>query len=175
MSGDKYAFVASMAARYGKRLRSFLSARLRNSDDVPDLAQEVYLRLLRVNNHEAIRSPEAYLVTIASHVLHQHFLSREAEPAAVEVSDLYDEFRSTAAMAPEARVEFEQRLDTLEQALGQLTQREYAAFMMHRFGGYTIEEIAAALGISRPTAKKYLAGALAYCRAHDRRKGKDRP
>jgi DNA-directed RNA polymerase specialized sigma24 family protein len=79
VSGEKSAFVTSMATEYGKRLKRFLAARLRNADDVPDLAQEVYLRLLRVNDHEAIRSPEAYLVTVARHVLHQHLLGQEGE------------------------------------------------------------------------------------------------
>jgi RNA polymerase sigma-70 factor (ECF subfamily) len=78
-------------------------------------------------------------------------------------------------MAPEARAEFAQRLDVLEKALTQLTPREYAAFMMHRFAGYTIEEIASKLGVARPTAKKYLARALAHCRANDQRSRQDGP
>jgi len=68
MSGNRN-FVAAIAARYGPRLRRFLAVRLRNADDVPDLAQEVFLRLLRVEWYESIRSPEAYLFTIASHVV----------------------------------------------------------------------------------------------------------
>jgi RNA polymerase sigma-70 factor (ECF subfamily) len=175
VSGDKFVFVASMATRYGKRLTQFLSARLRNVDDVPDLAQEVYLRLLRVNDHEAIRSPEAYLITVASHVLHQHLLGQDGTPPLVEISDIYEEFQSTAALGPEARAEFTQRLDVLEEALRHLPPREYAAFMMHRFAGYTIEEIAEKLGVARVTAKKYLAKALVHCRANDRRERKDGP
>jgi RNA polymerase sigma factor (sigma-70 family) len=173
VSGEKQAFVTSMATRYGKRLKQFLSARLRNADDVPDLAQEVYLRLLRVNDHEAIRSPEAYLVTVARHVLHQHLLGQDEAPTTVEISDIDEEFQSTPAVGPDARAEFTQRLDVLEGALRQLPPREYAAFMMHRFAGYTIEEIAEKLGVARVTAKKYLAKALAHCRAHDRRERKD--
>jgi DNA-directed RNA polymerase specialized sigma24 family protein len=40
-------FVSSIASRYGERLRSFLTRRLRNTADAPDLAQEVFLRLMR--------------------------------------------------------------------------------------------------------------------------------
>ena len=40
----------------------------------PDLVQEVFLRLLRVERHESIRNPEAYVITVAGHVLHQHTL-----------------------------------------------------------------------------------------------------
>ena len=37
--------------------------------------------------------------------------------------------------------------------------------MLHRFAGFSIEEIGQQLGVSRPTAKKYLARALTHCRA----------
>ncbi|MDE2052995.1 MAG: hypothetical protein KGL45_03465 [Gammaproteobacteria bacterium] len=62
---DSNAFVAELAARHGRRLSRFLAARLRNAADIADLAQEVYLRLLRVERHDQIRNPEAYLLTIA--------------------------------------------------------------------------------------------------------------
>jgi len=55
---DNRSFVANVAALYGRRLRRFLSVRLRNAADVPDLAQEVFLRLLRVEGYESIRSPK---------------------------------------------------------------------------------------------------------------------
>jgi DNA-directed RNA polymerase specialized sigma24 family protein len=84
---DNRSFVAGIAARYGPRLRRFLSVRLRNAADVPDLAQEVFLRLLRVNGCENIRSPEAYLFTIASHVIHQHAVRRSSEPVSVDLRE----------------------------------------------------------------------------------------
>ena len=71
-------FVASVALRYGRELRRFLSIHLRDVDDVPDMAQKVYLRLLRVKNEEAIRDPEAYLFMVASEVLQQHSSPRAA-------------------------------------------------------------------------------------------------
>ena len=50
----KKAFVAALAKEHGLGLRRFLASRLREAaDDVPDLVQEVYLRLLRVPNHAA--------------------------------------------------------------------------------------------------------------------------
>ena len=57
-TSDNRSFVANVAARYGQRLRRFFSVRLRNAADVPDLAQEVFLRLLRVEGYENIRSPK---------------------------------------------------------------------------------------------------------------------
>ena len=53
---DKQSFVARMAAEYGGRLRRFLKLNLSNASDVPDLAQQVFMRLMRVENYDEIRS-----------------------------------------------------------------------------------------------------------------------
>ena len=111
---DNRSFVAGIAARYGPRLRRFLSVRLRNAADVPDLAQEVFLRLLRVNGCENIRSPEAYLFTIASHVIHQHAVRRSSEPVSVDVADGFSELKTSASDDPSDQAAHAQRLDELE-------------------------------------------------------------
>ena len=70
---EKDALVRDLARPQGEALRRFLASRLRNAlDEVPDLIQEVFLRLLRVTRLESVQSPEAYLFGIARHVLHQH-------------------------------------------------------------------------------------------------------
>src|SRR5690242_10387931 len=96
-------FVATIAARYGKRLRRFLSVRLRNVHDVPDVAQEVFLRLLRVERQDAIRNPEAYLYTVASHVLQQHTLRQSGDPVCVDITDALAELSTPAAEDPAAQ------------------------------------------------------------------------
>ena len=158
-------FVSGLASRYGDRLRRFLSHRLRNVSDAPDLAQEVFLRLLRVEHHETIRSPEAYLFTVASHVLHQHTLRQSMTPVSVDISELFSELQLTSNDDPAASVDLEQRLAHLQQSLGQLPPKVSTTLMLHRFAGFSIEEIGQQLGVSRPTAKKYLARALTHCRA----------
>src|SRR5437762_12497655 len=84
-------FVAALATQYGRRLLRFLSVRMRNVQDVPELAQEVFLRLLRVEHHEAIRNPEAYLFTVASHVKHQHALRRSRSPVFIDITEAASE------------------------------------------------------------------------------------
>jgi len=44
----RQAFVTETESKYGKRLRRYLAARVRNAADVSDLVQEVFLRLLRI-------------------------------------------------------------------------------------------------------------------------------
>jgi RNA polymerase sigma-19 factor, ECF subfamily len=160
---DRQRFLSSVAARYGRRLRRFLSVHLRNVHDVPDLAQEVYLRLLRVERHETIRNPEAYLFTVASHVIHQHALRRSSEPVSVEITEALAELQAPEREEPTHRAESAQRVEALEQALRELPPRVAAALVLHRIEGYTVQEIGDRLGVSRETAKKYLARAAEHC------------
>jgi RNA polymerase sigma-70 factor (ECF subfamily) len=160
---DKRLFVAAIVSKYGRRIRQYLGVRVRNAADASDLAQEVFLRLLRLENHEAIRSPEAYLFTVASHVLHQHSLRQAALPESVDIEEVCAELQS-AGDDPEAVVHTQQRMDALKRALDQLPAVQRSALLLHRMAGYSIEEIGEQLGVARPTAKKYLARALVRCR-----------
>jgi len=66
----------------------------------PGPVQEVFLRLLRIEHHETIRSSEAYLYTVAFHVLHQHFLRRSAMPEAGDITALITKWRSAPQSDP---------------------------------------------------------------------------
>ena len=162
---DKQAFVTDIEKRHGQRLRRFLASRLRHrAADVQDLAQEVFLRLLRINHHETIRSSEAYLYTVAFHVLHQHVLRRSATPEAVEITDLINELESAPGSDPVTQFETQQQLEELQGALQQLSPKARAVLLLHRRDGYSLEEIGAQLGFSRAMAAKYLSKALLHCR-----------
>jgi RNA polymerase sigma-70 factor (ECF subfamily) len=166
---DKQAFVEDLAREHGQRLRRFLASRLRYaSSDVSDLVQEVYLRLLRIPNQESIRSPQAYMFTIAFHVLHQHKLALATAPEAIDPIAMMSEFdtQSQASSDPAALVEAEQRLRQLDGVLRQLPPNAYVSFVLQRRFGLSLEEIASELGVSRAMIKKHIARALAHCREH---------
>ena len=141
--------MAGIAAHYGRRLRRFLSVHLRDVHDVADMAQEVYLRLLRVSRHEAIRNPEAYLFTVAGHVLQQHALRQSGDPKFIDITDALSELTSPACEEPATKSDNAQRLENLERILAQLPPRVAAALVLHRLGGYTVQEIADQLGVAR--------------------------
>lgn len=168
---DSNAFVAELAARHDRRLCRFLAARLRNAADIADLAQEVYLRLLRVQRHDQIRNPEAYLLTIASHVAQQHALASAASPETMDVTDELVDARLAEEADPVAALHLEQRLAALDRALSRLSPKARAVFVLQRRDGCTLDEIAVRLGISRSMVKKYLAKAVLQCSRQIRGEG----
>ncbi len=163
------AFVAALAASHGSQLRRFLLVRVRNSADVPDLIQEIYLRMLRIPDHDAVRSPEAYLFTVAQHVAHQHLIRQSNIGPPTELQDMLVEL-AQIPNDPAGEVSAQQSLEELEHALRRLSPRERATFLYHRRDGVTLQEIADRFGISRQMVKKYLAKATLELRRHLRDK-----
>jgi len=163
---DNHALVTVLAETYGQQLRRFLLSRVRNPADVPDIAQEVYLRLLRVSRAESIRVPEAYLFTVAQHVVQQHALRQLTVPLAEDLAQLRPPPVAPDGDDPVLDAAAEQFAERLEGALERLTPRARAAFILHRRDGLSPEEIAAQLGISRAMVKKYLLKALVRLRVH---------
>jgi RNA polymerase sigma-70 factor (ECF subfamily) len=144
-----------------------VASRLRHgAADVEDLVQEVFLRLLRIERHETIRSSESYLYMVAFHVLHQHLLRRAAAPEAVEITALINELESAPQDDPAAQAEMQQQLRNLQGALQQLPVKAQAVLLLHRRDGYSLEEIGVKLGFSRANAAKYLSKALLHCRQY---------
>jgi RNA polymerase sigma factor (sigma-70 family) len=168
---DSQAFVANIEKQHGQRLRRFLASRLRwREADVSDLVQEVFLRLLRIDHHETIRSSEAYLFTVAFHVLHQHVLRQSAMPESVEINALINEMESAPENDPAMQAERQQQLEQLQHALQGLSPKAQAVLLLHRRDGYSLEEIGRQLGVSRAMAAKYLSKALLHCRQRLREK-----
>jgi len=155
-------WVADLATNHGEPLRRFVARRVRNRADIADIVQEVFLRLLRVPNQESIRSPEAYLFTVARHVAQQHLLREAATPHTSELEDMLVEPAGEAD--PALEVSAQECVVELEQALQDLTPKARAVFLLHWRDGLTLDEIAGRLGVSRPMVKKYLAKALVQFR-----------
>jgi RNA polymerase sigma-70 factor (ECF subfamily) len=166
---DRQAFLTAIVLDHGQRLRRYLASRLRHAAaDVPDLMQEVYLRLLRMPRHETIRSPQAYLLTVAHNVLCEYRLRQSAIPESVQVTDVLAELEALGTEDPAAQVENRERLAQLDRSLQEISPRAYATFVLHRRYGFSLEEIARHFGVSRPMVKKYLAKAVMHCRQQSR-------
>jgi RNA polymerase sigma factor (sigma-70 family) len=161
---EKRAFVDAVSAQHGQRLHRFLLARVRNAADASDLVQEVYLRLLRVENHETIRMPEAYVFALANHVLYQYRLRQSKKLELTDLLGILPNLPSAFENDPLVQFETKKRIEDLEGVLNQLSPKARATLILHRCDGLTLEQIGAQLGISRAMAKKYLSKALLQCR-----------
>jgi RNA polymerase sigma factor (sigma-70 family) len=166
MPDKPLSLAASLAHSQGVKLRRFFSFRVRNPADIQDLTQEVFLRMLRIPDHDAIRSPEAYLFTVALHVAQQHAMQDSATPPAEQADELLAQLPATPDADPLLQAHSAQCLEAFTRALEQLSPKVCATFVLHRQYGLTLKEISRELRISFPMAKKYLAKALQRIHQH---------
>lgn len=161
---DSQIMVTSLITSHGSQLKRFLLARVRNVADVPDIAQEVYLRMLRIPSAESIRSPEAYLFTVAQHVLQQHQLRQSAVPPVAELTEALSALAVAHGVDPAQTFDADQCLERLQAALNELSPKARATFILHRRDGLSLSEIAERLELSLPMVKKYLMKSLLHLR-----------
>ena len=133
------------------------------------LAQEVYLRMLRITDIDAIRNPEAYLYTVASNLAKEH---RVLEQRGANTIDIEDAAELLADLIPaSAEIDTERRIKRLREVLRQLSPKCQAAVALHYWHGMSYQEIAPQLGVSIHMVKKYLSQALTHCRRRMARLG----
>ena len=157
------AFDISLFERYRRELCRYLLRRLRRPEDVEDLAQEVFLRLLRHDNATAVRNPLAYLYGVAFHVLADYRVASEHAPERIHDDD-ETEFEGSSSISPDALVEQLNLQQQLERALAELPPTHAAVLLAHKHRGLSYEEVAAELDLSVHTVEKYLTQARARIR-----------
>ena len=142
----------------------FFSRRVRESSEAPDLAQEVYLRMLRVRDVEAIRNPEGYLFTVATNLAKEHAALDRLRASAIGVDEAGVDASLQTLPAYEKELDGMRRTYRLHTVLAQLSPKCRAAVVLQYGQGLTYREIALRLNVSPNMVKKYLAQALMHCR-----------
>ena len=156
-------WVTRIVQRNDRDLKRYLAARISNSAEVDDLVQEIYLRLLRIERTDLIRSPEALLFRVAANAVYEwRLLARNRLPHGP--SDV-EELESTEA-EPAALVWRAEIAEALQGALARLAPKCRAAVVLHRREQLSYAEVGASLGISPAMVKKYLSQGIALCREY---------
>ena len=149
--------------RYRQELHRYLRRRSRRPQDVDDLAQEVYLRLLRHDNKKCVRKPLAYLYGIAAHVIADYMDGSRQEREQVS-SDGADEPEEGSGITPDDLGDQLNLQQQIERALAKLPPTQAAVLVAHKHRGLSYEEVAAELGLSIHTVEKYVTQAKARIR-----------
>lgn len=151
---------------YHAGLQRFLVRRLRSAQTAQDLAQEAYLRLLRLDRGEFVRKPQAYLYRIASNLVYEYRLRERNAPVTFDSEALERAAEHPAVDLAEGadagdQLDMARQIDDLLEPLPPLYR---AILLLRKRDGLSYPEIAQTLGISVHTVKKYLARAVAQCR-----------
>src|ERR1700722_10834352 len=141
-------------------LQAFLFRRVHKLPEAPELAQEVYVRMLRVPEMESIRNPEAYLYAVASNLAKEHVQRERRASAHLDIDDPFVQEQLAELPGIAGELDTAERVKRLQEVLQQLSPKCRAAVELQYWHGLRYEEIALRLGISTNMVKKYLSQAL---------------
>jgi len=146
------ALVGSWARQWHRQLRRFLAKRLPSEADAEDLAQEVYLRLLRFDGADLVRQPQAYLCKVAAHVASEWQLSaRQSKPHS---SEALDELITEDTLGED--LDLELRRGQLREVLRRLPANMRKALILQHRDGLSYEEIAREMKVTLRMARRYI-------------------
>jgi RNA polymerase sigma factor (sigma-70 family) len=154
--------IAEWARNWNAGLTRYLRRRLPGRIDPEDLAQEVYVRLLRVEQLEQIKEPQAYLYRVASNV------AAEWRMRAVHAKPHSDAELDTLVIeaTPESLLDDAQFSAQLDAALQKMTPMVRAVIYLKLREDLSHEQIADHLGITPRMVRRMLTTGYAQLRAH---------
>jgi RNA polymerase sigma factor (sigma-70 family) len=143
--------LVSWRKRWNRNLLRFLGSRARQLD-IEDLAQETYLRLLRARDLQDVRNPEAYLISVASHVLAEW--KQRQDP--LEAASLHESLAADRIdLEAEVDVRISRRL--IDAALANVSPMMRAVLLLRLRDDRSCKDIAIDLGLSERQVKRQLA------------------
>jgi RNA polymerase sigma-70 factor (ECF subfamily) len=142
-------------------LLQFLSARLGSHQEAKEIAQEAYVRLLKLDTPGAVSYLRAFLFKTASNLAVDRLRTRSyrERPTSLEFFE-----RLPDATTPERDVSGRQEMQLLLRLIEQLPPRARYAFIQNKFYGLDVETIAKDMGITKRMVRVHIVRALIHCR-----------
>lgn len=164
---------------HGAALRSFLLSRVSNEAEIEDIAQEVFIRLARMDDLQE-RLPSgcernrAYIFQIANNILID--LSRR-KAVRREYRDHHGarESEKQFDQAPEIILADREELMAVKKAILTMKPEWRRAFMLNRFKGWSHKAISQEMGVSVKQVEHYIANAIVRLRKVSLRVGGNPP
>ena len=88
MAESTPSLVERLFVEHAGALRAFFLRRIRSKAEAQDLAQEVYVRMLRIGAPEAIRNPVPYLYTVANNLVKEHAVLERRRASSLDIEDV---------------------------------------------------------------------------------------
>ncbi len=155
-------------AKHGSYLRHYLMRRLRNAQDARDLAQEVWTRLLRVENPERVLEPIAYVRRAAANVLIEFRMRQAREPVTFDSETAESMAENPLHSTPDDMADRLGAQDQLQRLLSRLPRIQRQILLMRLCDGLTYAQIGKQLELTAGTAERYFFHAMNTVRAEKR-------
>lgn len=165
--GDQFAF-EQLVYRYDRSVLSIAMRFVNDPDDAKDIYQEVFIRVFKgLKNFEFRSELSTWIFRITTNACLTH---KKRNKEQMKVS-LYDEplnekddfpFKEIIdnGISPEEETSSKNLGEIIEEAVGNLAEKQKITFILKHYEGYKIREIAEILNCKEGTVKKYLFDAV---------------
>ena len=162
-SGSQKAFDELMK-RYERRIFGYLLRSVRNYEDAEELTLEVFFKAYRsLASWEPKAKFSTWLYTIASNLAIDYHRSKSRQPIFMLEDEETIESKIVATdiySNPEKQLEDKERGRIIREAVDELSSKQKAVFMLTRYEGLQIKEVAETLGMAEGTVKIHLHRAM---------------
>jgi len=150
-----------LVAEFKAPLAGYFSKRLADADEVDDLVQDVFLRLIRRGGRTDIDHMRGYIFQVARSVLADRLRRGQARQSHAHHPFNVEE-HGGSDISPERVLLGREELAQMLAALKTLPERTQDVFVLRAFENQKYADIARLLSISTRAAEKHMAKALAH-------------
>lgn len=147
--------------QHNAALLRFVAAKLGSEQEAREVAQEAYVRLLRLDQLETISYLRAFLFRTAANLALDRLRARGKRSGQRAADDT--EF-NVFDLTPERHVAGEQAIEIMRRALAELPRKSREAFLLHRLHGLSQLQIAKRLGLKERMVRLHMARTLEHLR-----------
>jgi RNA polymerase sigma factor (sigma-70 family) len=155
-----HAAIGRLYREHNESLIRFLKARVGSEQEARDIAQEAYVRMLRLDSRGASSFLSAYLFRIASNIVIDRGRQRTVR-SRIDRDLAPEPLHSSSA---EHQAQAQETLRLIERFVEELPPKCRQAFYLHRLHELSPSEIAAQIGVKKRTVHHYLMVALVHLR-----------
>lgn len=160
-SNTRVSDVERVFREHNDSLVRFIAARLGSKQEASEVAQEAYVRLLSLDNEEAVSFLRAFLFKTADNLATDRLRARSRRGFIVTAGSVE---KAVFELSPERELEGEQAIERLRQAIDELPQKCREAFLLYRLEELSCADIAVRLELQERMVWRYIARALEYIR-----------
>lgn len=162
-SGERAELIERLFREHNDALIRFLALRLRSQQEAKEVAQEAYVRMLKLDQPGAVGFLRAFLFKTAANLAVDRIRHAQTVRRVSRETKLLDEL--TTQPTPEQAVNGAQELDLAQRLIDELPPKCRRAFLLHKIYGLDFPDIARQMGLGERMVRTYVVRASLYCLA----------
>lgn len=155
--------VTRLFREHNEALVRFLALRLRSQQEAKEVAQEAYVRLLKLDQPGAVGFLRAFLFKTAANLAVDRIRHEQMARRIAQESKFLEEL--SVQPTPEQSATDAQELTLAERLIDELPPKCRRAFLLHKVYGLGFADIAKQMGLGERMVRTYVCRAVLFCRA----------